>query len=200
MTQPCNYVNFVERIQAAIDMMPFDVGNKMRNGAGVVGWSLLGESTEITRPFFFCCSLSYFKKSSNSLLGSCLRISLISVTLLSISTNNASIRYSLFFLDSWIGTTSYFRLFLEEEPFIEIEEVEEELQIVSGSIECAGWQLSIVFTTDSSLLNQAPSSWSSWNLLIPEAVFAFNNALRQILTHLLNLVRVCVTLYWIQSL
>ena len=53
MTQPCNYVNFVEMIQAAVDMMPFDAGNKMRNVAAVVGWSLLEESAETTRPFFF---------------------------------------------------------------------------------------------------------------------------------------------------
>ena len=53
MTQPCNYVNFVDMIQAAADMMPFNAGNKMRNGAAVVGCSLLGESAETTRPFFF---------------------------------------------------------------------------------------------------------------------------------------------------
>ena len=53
MTQPCNYVNFVEMIQAAVDMMLFDAGNNMRNGAAVVGWSLLGESAETTRRFFF---------------------------------------------------------------------------------------------------------------------------------------------------
>ena len=53
MTQPCNYVNFVEMIQAAADMMPFDGGNKMCNGAAVVGWSLLGESAETNRPFYF---------------------------------------------------------------------------------------------------------------------------------------------------
>ena len=53
MTQTCNYVNFVEMVQAAVDVMPFDAGNKMRNGAAVVGWSLLGESAETTRPLFF---------------------------------------------------------------------------------------------------------------------------------------------------
>ena len=53
MTQPCNYVNFVEMIQAAVVMMPFGVGNKMRNGAALLGWSLLEESAETTRPFSF---------------------------------------------------------------------------------------------------------------------------------------------------
>ena len=53
MTKSSNYVNFVEMIQAAVDMMPFDAGNKMLNGAAVVGWSLLGESAETTCPLFF---------------------------------------------------------------------------------------------------------------------------------------------------
>ena len=152
-------------------------------------------STETTCPFFFAAHFLVSRDLAILGWGSFLRISFISVKLLSISASNASVPFFLFFLDSWVGTNSCFRLFLEEEPFIEIEEVEEELQIVSGSSDCSRWQLSIVFTTDSSLLNQAPSSWSSWNLLIPETVFAFNKALRQILTHLLNFVRVCATLY-----
>ena len=41
-------------IQAAVDMMPFDAGNKMRNGAAVAGWSLLGESAETTRIVLHC--------------------------------------------------------------------------------------------------------------------------------------------------
>ena len=53
MTQLCNYVNFVDMIQATVDMMPFDAGNKMRNGAAVVGWLLLGKSAETIRLFFF---------------------------------------------------------------------------------------------------------------------------------------------------
>ena len=53
MTQPCNYVNFVEMIQTMVDMMLFDAGNKMSNEAAVVGWSLLGESTGTSCPASF---------------------------------------------------------------------------------------------------------------------------------------------------
>ena len=38
--------------QAAIDMMPFTTGNKKRNGAAVVGWSLLKQCLETTHLFF----------------------------------------------------------------------------------------------------------------------------------------------------
>ena len=53
MTQPCNYVNFVEMIQTMVDMMLFDAGNKMSNEAAVVGWSLLGESAGTSCPVSF---------------------------------------------------------------------------------------------------------------------------------------------------
>lgn len=81
-------------LQDAVDTMPYDGGKKMLNVAAVVGWSFLEDSSVL-----FCCSLSGFQKSSNSLLGLFLRISFISVTLPPIFVNNASVPV-LYFLDS----------------------------------------------------------------------------------------------------
>ena len=95
MTQPCNYVNFVEMVQAAVDMMSFDAGNKCVMGLLWWGGHCLESLQKQLVPHFFW-SLPDFKKYSNSLLGSFLRISFISVTLLSISASNASALFSFF--------------------------------------------------------------------------------------------------------
>ena len=72
----------------------------MRNGAAVVGWLLLGESAETTSPFFFAAHFLILRNLANSLVRSVLRISFISVTVLSISASNVSVPFFLFFLDS----------------------------------------------------------------------------------------------------
>ena len=110
--------------QAAIDMMLFKAENKNRNGAAVVGWSLLKESLETNHPFFVS---AHFLISIN-LAVLCW---VVFKSLIPMSTNNASALF-LFLPDLGICTYGCFHLFIEEEPSTETNKVEEELQTVSG--------------------------------------------------------------------